>query len=84
MDKLWKYIIAAFGIITGLFFYEREKKLDAEAKLDNADVKKDDAVLEQHTTDLQKQAQEDKVQAETLKNETTTPKQLLDFLNKKS
>lgn len=82
MGKIWVYITAAFTFIVGLFFYEREKKLDAEAKLDNAETKKNDAVLEQHTADLNNQMQEDNAKAEAAKAEATSQEELLKFLNK--
>lgn len=45
MKKVWMYIVAAFSLLGGLFFLERSKRKSAESQLENADYKKEDAVL---------------------------------------
>lgn len=44
--KIWGYIAAAFALVVGLFFIERRKRLGAETRLENSEVLKTDAVLE--------------------------------------
>jgi hemerythrin superfamily protein len=46
LKKYWKLLAAAFGTLLGLFLFERSKRQDAEAKLENAEVAGKDAVLE--------------------------------------
>lgn len=82
MKNWWKYIVGAFTLLVAAFFYEKNKKEDAEAKLDNADMKKDDAVLAQHQVDLQRQIEQDRATAERDKADATTQENLLKFLNK--
>lgn len=82
MKNIWKYVVAAFTLLLGAFLYEKSKKEDAEAKLDNSNTKKEDAVLNQHTQDLKDQDENAKVLAENLKNSDTPKEDLLKFLNK--
>lgn len=82
MKKIWAYVLSAFSLLLGLFFWERSKRQDAEAKLDNAETKKDDAVLNQHSVDVQAQIERDRLEAERLKKQGASDQELLDFLNK--
>lgn len=82
MKKLWGYVIAAFTLLAGLFLWERNKRQDSEAKLENADTKKDDAVLAQHQSDLQKELKDSQAASEAEKAKAVTDQELLDFLNK--
>jgi hypothetical protein len=82
MRKIWGYVVGAFTLLVGAFLWERDQKQNAEAKLDNANTKKDDAVLEQHTKDLQAEDEKARLQAEADKRDATTQEELLKFLNK--
>lgn len=84
MKNWWKYIVGSFTLLLAAFFYEKNKKEDAEAKLDNAETKANDGVLAQHTQDLQAQNDAAKAKAEADKRDATTQEELLKFLNKKN
>lgn len=83
MNKVWAFVLSAFSLLAGLFFYEKNKREDAEAKLENSETKKNDAVLAQHSTDVQANIEKDKAETE-IKKQDNSDKALLDFLNKKS
>lgn len=82
MSKIWTFIGGLFTLVLGLFFYEKNKKEDAEAKLENSETKKNDAVLAQHSADVQANIEKDKAKTE-VKKQDNSDKALLDFLNKK-
>lgn len=84
MKNIWKYIVGAFTLLIGAFLYEKSKKEDAEAKLDNAETKAQDGVLKQHSQDLKDQNEQARLAAETDKRDATTQAELLKFLNKKN
>lgn len=84
MSKIWAAIASLFSVLVGLFFWERNKRQDAEAQLDNANTDKNDAVLGQHTADVQEQINKDKAAADAAKSAPATNDDLLNFLNKKN
>lgn len=64
LKSKWAFIVEAFIAIAGLFFYERNRANNAEAKNSIADEAKTDAVL---------QAKQQDVEAEIKKEESTLP-----------
>lgn len=82
MNKIWLYITGLFSLILSLLFYEKNKREDVEAKLENSETKKNDAVLAQHSADVQANIEKDKAETEAKKQDNSDAT-LLDFLNKK-
>lgn len=68
MKKLWHWIVALFSVLLGLFFYERNRRKTAEGKLDNAEYKKEDAVLAERQNHVEADIQEQKKKIEEMKN----------------
>lgn len=90
MKKLWGYIVGAFSLIAGLFFYERAKRRAAESLNDNLDTKekvldKQKKVMENEIS-LEKEEQlreEELTKLEEKKNEDLSVSNLVDFFNKR-
>jgi hypothetical protein len=82
LTKIWTSVVGIFTLLLGLFFYERNKRQDAEAQLENSETKQKDAVLGQHSEDIKNEINKDNLQAEAEKAKQSE-QDLLDFLNKK-
>lgn len=83
MQKIWGIVLSAFSLLFGAFLWQKNKRQDAEAKLENSETKKNDAVLAQHSEDIKNQIQKDKEETEANKKDNSDSN-LLDFLNKKN
>ena len=90
MKKLWGYVVAAFGLVLSLFFYERTKRKSAEALNDNLDVKEkilnkqSDINKNEASLDSEAQKREDlKNNLKDSENEKSDLPGLVDFFNKR-
>lgn len=88
MSDVWnkfKGYLLAFGAFAALvlaFFFEKEKANNAEAKLDESATKEKDAVLAQHTADIESKDAQDKEALDKAKATNPTGQDLADELNK--
>jgi Flp pilus assembly protein TadB len=47
VKKLWAGLLSVFALLAGLFVWERSKRKEAEAKIENAEVDQKIAVLDE-------------------------------------
>jgi len=55
LKKVWLFILAAFGLVLGMFFLERNKRQDVEAKLENSEHDKEKAVVAERLASLSRE-----------------------------
>jgi hypothetical protein len=80
---LWKVGAAVIAVLGFFLFFERGKRKDAEAKVENAEYEKNDAVLAEKQSALEAKREEIKTEAEAEKAKTLTPTEMVDFFKKK-
>ena len=82
LKKYWSYIVGAFVLILGAFFYEKKRAENAESKNIAPDNSKEQAVVETKIQDLNTNLEEAKKQAEEEKAKEKSKEELLENLKK--
>lgn len=72
----WLLISSAFALLLGLLFMANNKRKNAEVKLEVAEFKKNDAILNTKTEEARKAT-------DAAKTETKTAEELAEFFKKK-
>lgn len=73
-------VAAAFGLLFLLFKWEKKGKEDAQAELEQAEYKKNDAVLAQQEQDAKAQLEKDKASLDEEKKKKLTDEQMAEYL----
>lgn len=75
-------VAAALSILFLLFKWEKRGKENAEAQLEQAEYKKNDAVLSQQEQDAKAQLEKDKAALELEKGRKLTDEEMAEYLKK--
>ena len=71
MKYVWSFVLATFGILTGLFLNEKNKNKNAQEELASAQFDGKDKLLKYQQTQGQAQIQEANKQLDSVKKEQT-------------
>lgn len=82
LSNVWVYVVAGFGLLFALFKYEQKGKVEAESKLAQANVDKEDAVLEQKGKDIEAQIDTEKKNLDEEQKRTLSQEELEESLRK--
>ena len=82
LSNIWFYVVAGVGLLAYLLQSEKKKRQQAEAELQTAEYKKEDAVLAEKQANVQKMTAEEIAKLEAEKQRTLTPDEMAEYLKK--
>jgi hypothetical protein len=88
LSRLKEVFLAAVAVLVGWLFYERSKRKRVEAKLENAEYQKEDALLaeKQKVSEADIQGQKNNIQKlkdAKVNEDDLSPEEVEDYWNKK-